>query len=461
MKKVLLVVLGIFYCLVVFVSCTKNGKDVIYTSVPKVKVANPISDSLPLNGAYHGHMVIGKTYTVAAGSNIVVNVGDTLIMDAGTKLYMSPASSIVVKGIFISLGTHDNPNWITVKDMVKTDAPNVPAGSDSAYTSKRLWCGINCDTSCSMLVLKWTHVEYTSANFVGTPPLPSTSGTSHAILFQNPNGVFVMEDSWLYGSADEVRVSSGRICIMRNTIEKFGFTGGDGFNCKHASTGDMAYNLFIGVATNGTKASDKGSNAGPQTNLTMYNNTYVNGGYRRSSAGRGGSINYEEGSKGLVYNNIIVNCKYGLRIVNNPPADTVNMHYGNTLSYGDSASIVNQFYPQGYITKPQPTDIPAPASFLPTPYTLGQVYSANSVIGANNPMFVNYPLPAIQGIANIAYATGFDFRLKPTSPAINKGYQGFSPLGVVPIDPVFGATEITPPGKDLGCYQSNGSGNQH
>ena len=137
------------------------------------------------------------------------------------------------------------------------------------------------------------------------------------------------------------------------------------------------------------------------------------------------------------------------------------MAYGNTLSYGDSAAITDQFYPQGYITIPQPTDIPAPSSFLPTPYTLGQVYSGASVIGANNPSFVNFPLPAIQGIINIAYVAGFNFRLKPGSPAIGKGYKGFSPLAVVPVDPVYGATEITPPGKDLGCYQYDGTGNQH
>ena len=460
MKKFQLAILSIFSCITLFVSCVKKGNDVIYTSVPKVKAAQGISDSIPLCGTYKGHMATGKTYTVGSGCNIVVNAGDTLFMDEGVHLYMSPASSIVVKGTFISLGTQTNPNWITVNGMVKTDNPDIPAGSDSAYTSARLWCGINCDTSCRLLVLKWTHVEYTSANFVGTPPLTSVSGTSHAIFFQNADGVFVMEDSWLYGSADEVRVSGGKICVMRNTIEKFGFTGGDGFNAKHGTTGDMAYNLFVGVATNGTKASDKGTYYGPQTNVAMYNNTYLNGGYRRSSAGRGGSLNFEEGSRGIAYNNLIVNCKFGLRIVNNPPADTANMKYGYTYNYGDSENIVDQFYPQGYITIPQATDIPLPSSFLPNPYTLGQAYTATSLIGANNPMFVNYPLPA-PGVMNIAYVGNFNFHLRSGSPALGKGYKAFSPMAVVPVDPVFGATEITPPGIDIGCYQADGTGNQH
>ena len=56
----------------------------------------------------------------------------------------------------------------------------------------------------------------------------------------------------------------------------------------------------------------------PASNVRMYNNTIVNSGYRRSAAVRGGSINFEEGAGGMAYNNLIVNCKFGLRVVNNP-----------------------------------------------------------------------------------------------------------------------------------------------
>jgi hypothetical protein len=31
----------------------------------------------------------------------------------------------------------------------------------------------------------------------------------------------------------------------------------------------------------------------------------------------------------------------------------------------------------------------------------------------------------------------------------------------VKLDPTYGATEITAPGSDIGCYQSNGTGNKH
>jgi len=80
-------------------------------------------------------------------------------------------------------------------------------------------------------------------------------------------------------------------------------------------------------------------------------------------------------------------------------------------------------------------------------------------------MFVNYPLPNLN-FATQASVDGFNFHLQPGSPAIGIGYTGFSPItttqtGTIKLDPIFGSSEITPPGKDAGCYQSNGSGNQH
>ena len=75
-------------------------------------------------------------------------------------------------------------------------------------------------------------------------------------------------------------------------------------------------------------------------------------------------------------------------------------------------------------------------------------------------MFVNYPLP------NANYKTqasvdNFNFRLQSNSPAIGKGYLAFSPIASVPVDENFGSSGITGPGKDIGCYQADGTGNQH
>jgi hypothetical protein len=55
----------------------------------------------------------------------------------------------------------------------------------------------------------------------------------------------------------------------------------------------------------------------------------------------------------------------------------------------------------------------------------------------------------------------YNFALKATSPCIGVGFTGFSPRADVPVDLKYGATEITPPGRDIGAYQSNGRGNQY
>lgn len=258
---------------------------------------------------------------------------------------------------------------------------------------------------------------------------------------------------------------------MRNTFEKGGLTGGESCNIKSGTVGNYAYNLTVGSATNGPKPSSNGTK-NPVTNIYIYNNTIVNSGYRRSASGRGGSINFEEQSQGVAYNNIIANCRYGLRIVASSGnyngnalvgADTAHIRYGYNLNYNDSLTYANQIYPVLFGTQPKATDIPAPSSFLLANYTLGAVYDGAKAVRAagSNPMFVNFALPASGKFSDISFATGYNFRLMSGSPAIGKGFTGFAPLSVVPVDANFGATEITPPSADLGAFSSNGSGNQH
>jgi hypothetical protein len=259
--------------------------------------------------------------------------------------------------------------------------------------------------------------------------------------------------------------------------------------------GNYAYNLTIGSATNGPKASNKGGK-NPQTNIYMYNNTIVNSGYRRNADGRGGSLNFEEGAEGYAYNNIVVNCKYGLRVLTSPkgaatqysgnplpPADYHSHHimYGNNLYYVDAVTQANQIYPveSGTVV---PTganaDIPSfpalgitisstmilndtdPTKDVVTPVV---AYDGTAAVRAagTDPKFVSFPLPVSGSPGDIAYATGFDFHLQSSSPALGKGYTGFTPLNVVPVSANFGATAVTPPNKDLGAYPSDGSGNQH
>lgn len=174
-------------------------------------------------------------------------------------------------------------------------------------------------------------------------------------------------------------------------------------------------------------------------------------------------LDFEEGARGIFYNNAVINCKFGPRIVGTPAADTAHLMYGNNYQYTDSVSVANQFFLVGYLTKPRTTDLPLPSSYFPSGYQPGTKYDGTNAVAKLNPLFLNYPLPSAPGIKlrDIASVSQFNFRLQPTSPLIGKGYTGFTPMKMVVEDPIFGVSEYTQPGKDLGAYQYNGVGNQH
>ncbi len=439
-------------------SCSKSNKN-NNTTGTQTTTGSYIDNSQPLTGYVSGTMKAGETYTL--GGDIIVPAGDTLLMQSGVTLKIGGKYDITVKGSFISLGTQSAPNYITPGTTHQDNAFSSIAAaltSDPAFSGE--WMGINCDTTCKLFVMKWTHLEFGGATFSSAPVAGTSAGTaSWLILFQNINGVFDLEDSWIYGSADDaVRVTYGDINIMRNTFEKNGSNTGESVNIKSGTVGDIAYNVFIGSATNGTKLSNAGATA-VEANVHVYNNTYVDCGYRQSStSGHGGSINLEKEGEAYIYNNLIVNCKVGMRIVNT--ADTSNAHYGNTSFYGDSASVTGEFYSVGDVTHPQTTDLPLPSSYLPQNYVLGASYDGTVVIGANNPEFTGFALPNTN-FRNVNNAAGFNFHLSSNSPAIGKGYTSFSPLAKVAVNASYGATEITQPGSDIGAYQSNGTGNKH
>ncbi len=454
----------LFFIGVALFSCTKTDHKDLWQAV--IVPASPVSDSIPLTGTIKGTMLAGKTYTV--GGDIIINEGDTLTVQAGVTVNFTGIYGLGVKGTLICLGTKDHPNRFTFQGATKTDQYGYDPNKDSAYKGR--WIGIIGGIKCPMMILKWTHIEFGGAPVPKTSPIAPISSKPYPIFFQNPGGIFVLEDSWLYGSVDDpFRILGGKIAVFRNTFEKCGYTGGEAMNAKSGTIGNFAYNLCIGMATNGPKLSNSGAPTGvPGSNVRMYNNTIVNCGYRRQESGRGGSINFEENAAGMAYNNIIVNCRFGLRVVQNPIADTSNLRYGYNYSYADSQSVANSIYPSYDVSKcisqAMSTDFPAPSTFLPAGWVAGQTYTAPaSLLGANDPQFINGPVPMPKGLnlADISFVGNYNFRLKTTSSCINKGYTGFVPRSDVPVDPKYGATEITPPGKDLGAYQLNGSGNQH
>ena len=477
MKNLLQLFLFSIVILAMFSSCKKlaEEKQELYAYVPPPP--KPISDATPLCGSISGTMLAGKTYTV--NCDIYVNKGDSLVVEPGVRVNFLNSSGLIVQGNLFCLGTRENPIFLSVPNQIKTDNPQIgfSASKDSAFNG--IWKGVVGDTSCKYLVFKWTHLEYCGAlagangsNSYAIAGLKTTDN-SYAIFASNGNGYLVFEDSWIYGSVDDaIRVggNGSKFAILRSTFEKCGKAGGDVLNIKAGGVGDMAYNLFVGNATNALKAANSGAGPGIENcNANVYNNTLINGGYRQTKSGRGGSINYENGARGQIFNNLIVNCKYGLRLSSNVPdtAFMYNGNYGYNYYWADSLSVANQIFPftPGAVTKPVSTDFPNPSSYLPDNYKYvpNAGYDGTKAVQVGNPLFLNYNLPVVGGyfFSDITAVGNFKFSLQPTSPCIGKGYTNFSPLKTVPIDIKYGVTEYSLPGRDMGCYQFNGYGNQH
>lgn len=452
-------------------ACSKSDEVTVTPVQPETGSFINEGDTLnSLNGAagraIKGTLKQNGTYYLYSGAgDAVVNKGDTLMIQSGVKvLVIGPSSGndaigtqghapgIVVKGTFISLGTKEAPVLFSVKDdALKSKPANDPQSPQTDPAYKGYWGGIQGFVGSGDIIIKWTRLEYVGGIGPATDPYrPNVA--RYGIYMQNPDASFVLEDSWLYGSKDDmVRVTGGKFEIMRNTFEKVGLIAGECVNVKSGSTGDIAYNLVVGGTGNAFKSANAGG-LSPQANANMYNNTVINAGYRQQKVGEGGSLDFENGGKGNCYNNLLVNCAFGLAIMGNggsvPAADMANLKYGNTYNYGDNTAITSQFLPAGYVTAQQPTDING---------------GNNTTPGANNPAFVNFPLPVPNdyNFMEASYVGNYNFHLQSSSPAIGKGFTDFKAFAVVKVDPVYGASEITQPGKDIGAFQQNGTGNQH
>jgi hypothetical protein len=429
--------------------CACHKEETVSISEAKISAGQPISTDT-LTGTIKGTLKSGKTYFFK--SDITINVGDTLLMLEGSRLIAigdgkSTATSpqITCNGTFISLGTPNNHNFITIPDDLRT----------TANIGKGFWGGIQCGANSGDVIIKWTHMEFAGgpAGPAADPAVFAAGDPRNSLSYTNVNGNVIIEDSWVYGTTDDgMRILHGKVSVMRNTFEACGKAGGEGLNLKNGTLGDVAYNVNIGSATNAFKISNSG--AGPvQTNVNVYNNTMLNCGFRQLKSGRGGSINIEKGAQGQIYNNVIVNCRFGLRVT--PDADVAHIVYNNQFYYANDQRLINQFNASDGVASNQSGDVRSatPSSNNPVlaQYEVNQFdYAAASV-----PMDINaMPLTIIT-------AGVYNFSLLPGSPALKKANaDALQSMKKVPQGGLYGATTQAP-GVDMGAYQSDGSGNQH
>ncbi|MFY8036999.1 MAG: hypothetical protein ACOVMQ_07515 [Cyclobacteriaceae bacterium] len=361
-------------------------------------------------GPFRTYNVRGSV-TVAAGKTLRVLEGTTVIVDGDGTQANSP--SIFVAGNFYSYGTATNPVLFSVPEAKRTKA-NIFAG---------LWGGILGTIESQEMAVINTRIE-----FVGAPAAANTSIVTSGELkegdprfglyFTNPNGKFVMMNSTIaYSKDDGLRVNQGKFLVANNNFILNGQTGGDALNIKSGAVGDAAFNVFFQAATNGIKFSNS-DGRDPQMEANVYNNTAINCGWRQTKSGRGGSFNLEKGGRGKIYNNIIVNCKFGVRFPKAPDnPDVVNCAVGYNLYYGAKDVISAQFYPSsiGTIVK-------------------GDYETNNDVSGAtdtNNPNFVNFAVTTFDEVAaanpaNMDFPAAWNLKPNTGSPALAKSKTNFT-----------------------------------
>lgn len=380
-----------------FTACKKNTSTT--PTFPKLQPVGEVSGTWTQNSI----VTINKDVVVPAGKSLTIEAG-THIIFSGDSLGTASAPEFQVRGNLYVKGTKDNPVVFTVPDASQT--------LENRY--KGLWGGIQCASTSGEVSMDYATLAYAGApagaNSVFVELGEPEGDPRFALFYANVNGKIAIFNSTVENTADDgIRVKGGKMLLCNNTFAFIGGTGGEAMNIKTGVLGVMAFNLTYSSATNGPKWSNSGDLT-PQTNCDAYNNTTVNSGWRRNKPGRGGSVNIEKAARGTAYNNLIVNCKYGVRVVGGSSvADTANLITDYSWYYGNDTLITHEFYPDnGLLT---PNDCP---------------HDVAGAVGANDPQFVGYDVSTGRNV-DLNLST-LDFHLKSGSPALTGAFTGFTPV---------------------------------
>ena len=349
---------------------------------------------------------------------------ESVEIPVGTSLYIEPGVTvtcksevqvpveIVVLGNLYCMGTAEKPVTIT------------------SYTKKPAdWGGIICGYNSEEVVLNHVDIAYagatpteSSASFQNRLFKTTIDGGVPAFHFCNVNGKFVMANCFFHDNYnDQTYFTGGKGVIVGNVFADSGNAadGGEAINVKSGCKLDVANNLIYNACTNALKLSNAGnSETVPLTDMTVYNNTIVNCGWRRSKNKKGGSIWVEKAARPVMVNNLIYDSRFGLKQPKQDGADMDNSRMTPNYYFASTEKGVEQMAKNASLGIWYDTD----------------VYS--SVAGEGDPLFRNFSQTPKINIncevddpmegAPLAYDKSWNFSLLSSSPALAGGVTDFA-----------------------------------
>ena len=382
-----------------------------------------------INNPNQGSTEMVKTNLAEYPIGSIVWTHDTTLIESveipvGTSLYIEPGVTvtckadvqvpieIVVLGNLYCLGTTEKPVIFT-SDLKQPEA----------------WGGIICGYQSEEVVLNHVDIAYagatpteSSASFQNKLFKTTIDGGVPAFHFCNVNGKFVMSNSFFHDNYnDQTYFTGGQGLIYNNVFADSGNAsdGGEAINVKSGCRLDVANNIIYNACTNALKLSNAGnSETVPLTEMTVYNNTIVNCGWRRSKNKKGGSIWLEKATKPVLVNNLIYDSRFGLKQPKQDGADIEHSRLTPNYYFASTATGVKQMAKDASLGLWFDSDI-----------------HSNSA-GDKNPLFKNFQQTdkinincevddQAQG-APLPYSALWDFSLQSGSPALSGGITDFS-----------------------------------
>ena len=356
-----------------------------------------------------GALVWTKDTTLT--ESVEIPIGTSLYIEPGVKVTcksdVQVPIEIVVLGNLYCMGSAQKPVVFT-SDTQKPES----------------WGGIICGYNAEEVVLNHVEVAYAGA----TPTESSASFQNHlfkttidggvpAFHFCNVNGKFVMANCFFHDNYnDQTYFTGGKGVIINNIFADSGNAadGGEAINVKAGCKLDIANNLIYNACTNAFKLSNAGNNETvPLTEMTVYNNTMVNCGWRRSKNKKGGSVWVEKAAKPVFVNNLIYDCRYGLKQPKQDGADMEHSRLTPNYYYASTDIGVAQMAKGANLGIWFDTDIKSSVA--------GQLNPLFKSFTQNENMNINCEIDKVENGAPLAFNKAWDFALQTGSPALTGG----------------------------------------